>query len=837
MGNCCSKKNPKYKEIFDYFNQICKIYFYINKIIDKTQNFKYTILNYDENYENILKYSKNNFYIIEKKQKVRIKFINEIIKPKNNRHEKEKNFTNHSLFNIILLTIILRQFLKENFILKNNNDIHQNLLKYSIELLNHQFSNIANLKLILFYLGHMFIFLFNGMNDINNYLQVENSYIKKIEMIMNKRNNNSVITNEEISPFLKINLICIGYLLIPQRIKFTLSKETELVLLYYYIKLLNDYSSLIIENYEQIKQYIFNHNNDDYLKKETTILSTNNSKSNIDITKSQKFIDIKGIIESFYNFLTYSIIDISKGNKFFEILDKEFNNVINITELHKFNEILFLLLYDKIIEKDLSKFIIISIIIFIHKKILEDIKNNFSFYYDIIIKYYQLIMNDEILNEKCFTLFAKIFINEINIIEYNKSLILKLIHIISKKKFPAYSIIHIIKNISLLFDKQDLKNKLEIYKRCSYLLEKYSDKDFSKIGRRKEKMDFEFIKIIISNFNNYNNLKNKLNTNDQKLIINYFDFYIYLIIFTESNFKNTEISSNHSFQNKIFLDIFSYIYQLEIYSIDSTEYLTQIIQLIKILLYFFFNNNYIKNIQDSYTIYKLLGYKYKSLLKKQNNAKNLSFLPYLSYCTTIFILMRLLNVPNCFITIHSSIIEGINNIDKEYYIKFKEIQFENIIKKYTDKNIENSIKELYQDLKTYFNYYFEYENDNSLFQRIIDVIYTKIFGSSSIVITFFTNQFKELGIEKIIDTINNSTYESNGTDIITEGNENFYEKYIKEDTISMKFNEENNSINENSIDGFSNEQLIKIPVSNSLKIINDNTLIDVFLSGEDNITL
>ena len=99
--------------------------------------------------------------IIEKKQKVRIEFINEIIKPKNNKHEKEQNFTNHSLFNIILLTIILRDFLKENFKLKNNNDIHQNLLKYSINLLNHQFSNISNLKLILFYLGHMFIFLFN----------------------------------------------------------------------------------------------------------------------------------------------------------------------------------------------------------------------------------------------------------------------------------------------------------------------------------------------------------------------------------------------------------------------------------------------------------------------------------------------------------------------------------------------------------------------------------------------------------------------------------------------------------------------------------------------------
>ena len=277
--------------------------------------------------------------------------------------------------------------------------------------------------------------------------------------------------------------------------------------------------------------------------------------------------------------------------------------------------------------------------------------------------------------------------------------------------------------------------------------------------------------------------------------------------------------------------------ELEIYSIDSPEYLTQIIQLIKILLYFFFNKNCIKNIQDSYTIYKCLGNKYKSILNKQNNGNNLSFLPYLSYCTTIFILMRLLNTPNFFFNIHSSIIEEINNIDKEYCIKFKEIQFENIMKKYSNKNIENSLKELYQDLKTYYNYYIEYENDNSLFQRIIDVIFTKIFGSSSILITFFNNQFKELGIEKIIDTINNSTYDSNGTDIITEGNEKFYEKYIKEDTISMKLNEEKNSMNENSIDGFSNEQLIKIPITNSLKIINDNTLIDVFLSGEDNITL
>ena len=89
---------------------------------------------------------------------MRIKFINEIIKIKY-KNEKEKNFINNTLYNIILLTIILQQFLKENSMLKNNNDLQQGLLKYSIEILNYQYLNIANLKLIIFYLANLFIYL------------------------------------------------------------------------------------------------------------------------------------------------------------------------------------------------------------------------------------------------------------------------------------------------------------------------------------------------------------------------------------------------------------------------------------------------------------------------------------------------------------------------------------------------------------------------------------------------------------------------------------------------------------------------------------------------------
>ena len=774
--------------------------------------------------------------ILEKKQKVRIKFINEILKLKN-KNEKEQSFTNNSLYNIMLLTIILKCFLKENITLKKNNDIQQNSMKYSIELLNYKYSDITNLKLIIFYLGHLFIVLFNGWDDIFNYCQIENIYIKKIEMIMkdnNKDNDDIIISKNEIYPFLKINLISLGYLFTKEKIVFSLNKEIQIELLNYYIQILCDLYPYIISNYILIRKEVLNLIHFENSKNTFHVSQTDFSTIILNLEKQKTlYDDYQRIIDSFYNFFIYSITDISFGRKLFDIINKNFNDYIkDKDDFNKFTEILFIHIYIKCIEKNLSKFFIMSLIIYIHNKILEDIKINSIFYYHIIINFFQLIIHDDVLSEKCTKLFAQIFIKEINEINYENSLVIYLNNILSKKNLKKKIIVPLITYISFYFYEQNINDKMEIYKRCILILEKYSKYDLLKIEVFKEKIEYERLKIIIINFNIYNNPKSELNTTNQALIINYFDFFIILIYFAESNFENLEITTNHSFKNKLLTDIISYIFQLKIYAIDSIEYLTQIMHFVKILLYYF-NFKCIINIQDSYTIYKYLSQKYKFLLKQENNKKNLSYLPFLSYYITIFLLIRLnqlFKFQNFFIKINNDILNEINNIDNEYYKRFKQIPFENLL---TIDKIENSLRIFYQDLKTNFNYFYEYEINQNIFQRIIDIIYTHIFGYSSILNSFFDEQ-KKLGYnEKVFETGNYSNYNS---EIITEGNENIYHNYIKEDSISMKFTNES-MIKENTIENITNEHLIKIPLKNSLKILNEKSLRDVIQIEEENIKL
>ena len=842
------RKVQNIKKFMIFFIIYVNLFLY-NVFLDKTESFKYTILNYEENYEKILKRSKNNILILEKKQNIRIKFINEIIKTKN-KYEKETNFTTYSLFNTILLTIILKQFLKENSALKKNNDLQQNLLKYSIEILNHQYTDISNLKLIIYYLGHLFIVLFNGMEYITNYFQVENTYIKKIDLIMENQIDKVIIEKNEIYPFLKINLISLGYLFNPRNIAFTLTKETQLTLLFYYVNILKELYPVIIENYDTIKQYLSNEINQFNITHPETgvsIADSNNNDNDIIINSNQNnlYFDFQQIIESLYNFFTYIITDISLGNFLFETMDKQIKKFINDNENNiKFDEILFLHIYEICLQQNLSKFFIISLIIYITNKILENIKNYYVFY-DIIIKFYKLIMDDDILNERCTKLFAKIFIKEIYNIEYDNSLVTFLTFVLPKTNYSKKIIIPLITNISFLFKEQNLKNKLEIYKRCSLLLENYSLKELFQNEGKKESIEFESIKIMLMNFNIYDNSITELNTNNQLLIINYFQFYINLIIFIESNFENSEMQNNQSFKTKLFSDIISYIHRLELYSFDSSEYLTLILHYIKVLLFCF---KYLLNTQDTYLIYRLMSQKCKLLLNEQCNGRNLSFLPYLSYYIIIFILIRITQIfkfPNSFKSIHNGIIEGINNIDKAYNIKFKEIKVEDLFKKEISDNknnnnninVENSLKILYQDLKTNFNYFFKCELNQSKFSRIMDLIYTQVFGCSSSLHSFFDSQLKNLGVnDRILEPNIKSNHNSNRTDVITEGNEINYDNYIKEDSISMKFSDES-IMKENTFENISNEQLIKIPLKNSLKIINDQTLNDVIHQEEDNIKI
>ena len=115
------------------------------------------------------------------------------------------------------------------------------------------------------------------MEYITNYFQVENTYIKKIDLIMENQIDKVIIEKNEIYPFLKINLISLGYLFNPRNIAFTLTKETQLTLLFYYVNILKELYPVIIENYDTIKQYLSNEINQFNITHPETGVSNSNS--------------------------------------------------------------------------------------------------------------------------------------------------------------------------------------------------------------------------------------------------------------------------------------------------------------------------------------------------------------------------------------------------------------------------------------------------------------------------------------------------------------------------------------------------------------------------------
>jgi hypothetical protein len=122
------------------------------------------------------------------------------------------------------------------------------------------------------------------------------------------------------------------------------------------------------------------------------------------------------------------------------------------------------------------------------------------------------------------------------------------------------------------------------------------------------------------------------------------------------------------------------------------------------------------------------------------------------------------------------------------------------------------------------------------FKRIIDIIYTQIFGYSSIINSFFDSQLKNLNISEGEIDKTSPIHNSNRTETITEGRGINYDISIKDDSISMKFSDES-IMQENSIEDISNDQLINVHLKNSLKIINNNNLNDVIQPDGDNLKI
>ena len=370
MGCCHPEKKPEENEILSFFHKM-----------ERENKFIFNIEKYQDNYEIIINLSSNTFKKLKKKQQVRIGFVREIIKNINKIYteEKEERITKRIVFYILILTLTLDNYLKERkeSNIANNNDLQQFLLTIVIKILNKQFTNFDNLKLVLFYLANMLVILFSEIKDINHYFNIEN-YIDLVNKIIKEKN---ILKNNEVYPFIKVNLDCLGICFFTNYPEIKLNKNSTNILIDYYVKAYFFNISFLLDNYTVFNKYYFfyylnnnsnktlinlnnNYNNrlgiSDYIiKNNNNFLSISNMKnlndisnisisqsriinnnicrnsyiSNIDdlsynnnelieIIKTKEFLDIQKITFSLYSFLKTTIQDILFGKKIFKNLGR-----------------------------------------------------------------------------------------------------------------------------------------------------------------------------------------------------------------------------------------------------------------------------------------------------------------------------------------------------------------------------------------------------------------------------------------------------------------------------------------------------------------------------------
>ena len=458
MGCRQQEQKPEENEIYIFFHKM-----------EKETEFKFTIPDYDKNYEKILNLSKNKFKKLERKQSVRIGFIDEIMKTLNklNISEREDRITRKILFYTLVLTLTLNNFLKENGeneSIKSNNDLQQSLLTMAVKTLDYKFENVQNLKLIIYYIAKMLAILFKEMNDIDQYINIE-KYIKKIS---NVTEHESTLDEKELYPFLKVNLSCIGEYFISNYKETKLKTSSINIVINYFIYVFFAKTSFICENYYIYKQeifsekYLMNINEQIYknrkkhskaVNKKRTVSSIRNinniintnidfnaeenkkekdegqikekNTSNYDLLKLRKdenFLDLNEINDSFYYFFKSVIHDVTGGKNVFELLNYYMNDFITLKsndmrfnaklpEFHKANEILLLLVFVKC-KLNSDNVILYSFLEFENDQMKEGLKNK-EFFYNFIIVFFRLFKDDKNLYDRNLILLSNVFILEI----------------------------------------------------------------------------------------------------------------------------------------------------------------------------------------------------------------------------------------------------------------------------------------------------------------------------------------------------------------------------------------------------------------------------------------
>ena len=828
-----------------------EIYLFFHKLRQETE-LDYTIKGYEKNYEQILISSKNKFKKLEKKQTVRIGFVNEVMKyiSKINISEKEDHNTRKILFCILILTLTLKHFLKENANNSNiraNNDLQQSLLTMAIQILNHEFEKKENLKLIIYYLAKMFVLLFKEMNDINQYINIE-TFIDKINYVTDDSN---LLNDKEKYNFFKLILACLGEF-------FVHNKQNELNI--NYINIVMDYfmyvfwenSSFIGRNYFIYKKEIFSENylfnineiilerekqekpevNDSsnlinrkkslksikliesVISKKSSEINYKNDKKPISVEKlmklrrNQNFLDLNQINDNFYFFFKSIIHDISNGKDIFktffkhikEYIKKKKDNVKNneISDFQKTNEILLLLLFVKCKINTDSNVVIYSFIEFEGEYMKENIENK-EVIYEYVNLFIELFKDEKDIYYRNLKLVSQIFLIELVKLEKNEEFLIE--RILEKPNQLELFISFLSILIKIIKEEEYNINNKELLTFCLEKISEIIENEVNKYKNKKNKiekymMNKEEFGIIFKFFN----FKKKKDDEEKEYLDSNINFFINLLSFIDCYFSLTDVYEDISFRNLLYKKIISGITKLQILKIDKNEinddYIRELINFVKQLINII-KKNASNFFVDFEIIHKYLNYNVHKISKIEKEEINIYHFK-LVYSISIFIISQLktiYGIPTSIINIHNDITKAIsktNNKYKDYFSNINITEYQtNTVKK--ENKFYSFLFNLYSDISKEKNIIL----NNQEFKHFINIMQNKLFGNNSPLIIYYKSQ----GI-KINNTNTKEEYLETNENLITE--EYFDDLIIDEerndnDTLIISINDSNTNFMDMSL--------------------------------------
>lgn len=797
------------------------------------------------------------------KQEIRQKFANEITKYfKKLQTEKESASTiNKSLYFILILTISLtscneqQQNVKLSQSITFNtsissitsltqpSDLEQALLTISSLLLSKQYKDTSNLKLILYYTAKLLKIILEGHSKaVDNYISCN----KYLDLIITVLKRDELLTKDEKFLFLKEILLCLGLffknLISLKKPPTTINNDNINLLICYYATSYTYLIDYVFKMYKKLKTVMCNINNlpnfhsnlnvnvNNSIEEETTL----KTKETL-FKKETNFIAFNALNRSFYYFVLLVTKDTTIGKHIFNQIHYEFTTQIANADKHdKLCEIMIVYILQKSQktqnEIHKTRSLVGSIFEFISGQI---VKTKNDFYLGLLFEHFEdIIRKDANLRERCEIFIADIFIAQI-VSNERLTIIEKINQFASHSKrcnvmlMESLFLIDFIYNVSnrltsiVEFQQQNrlLLSLIDIvtYKPYMNVNDVITDASHGTTGslihKNKIALNTQKFIAVIKNVGHLPSVKAFSGQENISIKINYIRFYKLFYTYATSNCE-FEPENDKELRKHIYISSMRLIYDLMLYNCKYdinkyTLYSKDIINLIQLLVNFITDETDF-NIYDSYLIFTLLSSIYKQLHKEQDITKTTGFIAHV-YKVTFSVLIIIVNkykLPISPIHLNNDVKTKTEQLYKQnppLFIAFTEEEVSTLMKQLLQ-NFNEFVFTLEQIITatTAVN---DVERDYSItseqFTQIVDILYSTLFGYSSVLNSFYESQedVKQMTLENY-NMLGSARIKESKLDLdnitVTEGNVSLFDERLVSNDNLFNLTLDNNHINSSS---------------------------------------